>query len=83
VLPTNTPPLVTLAPDETTPPLIVINNPVGTVEEDKDNAGNVFTRASGITLNCNLLVPSSKKKCGFVFEVVPEGNIFTLAINSI
>ena len=80
-MPTYTPPVVTLEPDETTPPLIVINKPADTVEDDNDKDGKLD--ASAITLNCNLFVPSSKKKCGFVFEVVPEGNIFTLAINLI
>jgi hypothetical protein len=78
VLATNNPPLVTLEPEETTLPLSVINKPAETVDEDKDNVG--LLNASAITLNCNLLVPSSKKKCGFVLAVVPDGNIFTLAI---
>jgi hypothetical protein len=38
-LPTYTPPVVTLEPDETTPPLIVINKPADTVEDDNDKDG--------------------------------------------
>jgi hypothetical protein len=60
VLATNNPPLVTLEPEDTTLPLNVINNPAETVDEDKDNVG--LLNASAITLNCNLLVPSSKTK---------------------
>ena len=73
---TYNPPLVTLEPDDITDPLNVITKPADTVEDDKDRVG--LLKPSGITLNCNLLVPSSKTKCGLVFEVVPEGNIITL-----
>jgi hypothetical protein len=52
--------LVTLEPDDITAPLKVITKPADTVEDDKDNDG--LLNASEITLNCNLLVPSSKTK---------------------
>jgi hypothetical protein len=75
-LATYNPPLVTLEPDEITEPLNVICNPADTVDEDNDNVGLV--NASATTLNCSLLVPSSKTKCGLVLDVVPDGYIITL-----
>jgi hypothetical protein len=77
-LATYNPPLVILEPEEITEPLKVITKPADTVEEERDNVG--LLNASAITLNCNLLVPSSKTKCGLVFEVVPDGNIITFGI---